>query len=109
MKVNNLFNPLPTLGDDEHFQTLLKNENVHIERIVSLGHSTADGQWYDQVQDEWVVLLTGAATLAFAEGKTVDMKAGDHIHLPAGCKHKVASTTEKEHSVWLAVHFPPST
>lgn len=36
---------------------------VRVERIVSQGHVTPPGQWYDQDWDEWVSLLSGAARL----------------------------------------------
>ncbi|WP_306304460.1 hypothetical protein [Methylogaea oryzae] len=47
----------------ECFQTLMRAPGVRVERIVSQGHVTPPGQWYDQDWDEWVSLLSGAARL----------------------------------------------
>ena len=78
----NLFADLPTRLPDELVTTLLEAADVRIERIVSHGHASPEGFWYDQQQNEWVVLLTGAARLRF-EDETVDMKPGDFVNIPA--------------------------
>ena len=50
---------------------------MRIERIVSTGQSSPPGFWYDQADDEFVVLLSGSARLRFEEGYvTLDMKPG---------------------------------
>ncbi len=46
-----------------------------IERIVSQGHRSPDGFWYDQKENEFVVLIAGAARLAF-EGPAEVMEMG---------------------------------
>lgn len=46
---------------------------MRIERIISHGHASPEGFWYDQGQSEWVVVLKGAARLQFEDG-TVEMK-----------------------------------
>ena len=89
---------------DELITTLLESTNVRIERIVSHGHASPDDFWYDQAQDEWVVLLKGAATLRF-EDATVEMKPGDFLNIPAHKRHRVESTTPDEPTIWLAVHY----
>jgi len=61
----NLFAALPTRLPAELVTTLLEAADVRIERIVSHGHASPEGFWYDQEQHEWVVLLTGAAKLKF--------------------------------------------
>ncbi|WP_141701712.1 hypothetical protein [Methyloceanibacter marginalis] len=33
---------------------------MRLERIVSTGQATAEGDWYDQAWDEFVVLVSGA-------------------------------------------------
>jgi cupin 2 domain-containing protein len=45
--------------DTELFEALLDRPGVRLERIVSTGQTTPDGDWYDQTADEWVVLLRG--------------------------------------------------
>lgn len=100
----NLFNNLPTQPPDEVVQTILAAAQVRIERIVSHGHTSPDGFWYDQEQHEWVVVLKGAAKLRF-EDRTVEMKAGDFINIPAHKRHRVEWTTPDEPTIWLAVHY----
>jgi cupin 2 domain-containing protein len=102
----NVFDDLPPTLPDELFTTLLESANVRIERIVSQGHSSPEGFWYDQDQHEWVILLKGAARLRF-EDETVEMKSGHFINIPAHKKHRVEWTTPDEPTIWLAVRYEP--
>ncbi len=52
---NNLYTDLPENIPDELLTTLLKAANIRIERIVSHGHASPDGFWYDQEEHEWVI------------------------------------------------------
>lgn len=102
----NLFDDIPDHLPDELFTTLLENAQVRIERIVSHGHASPPGFWYDQDQQEWVVVLRGTARIHFeGEEALVEMKAGDFITIAAHRRHRVAWTTPDEPTVWLAVHF----
>jgi len=101
---SNLFTGLPLSLPDELFTTLIDSANIRIERIVSHGHTSPDGFWYDQNRNEWVVVLKGAARLRF-EDEVVEMKPGDFVNIPAHKKHRVEWTTPHETTVWLAVHF----
>ena len=106
MTTSNLFADLPDRLPTELFTTLLEATNVRIERIVSHGHSSPDGFWFDQDQDEWVVLLKGAARLRFeGDDQTVEMKPGDFVNIPARKRHRVEWTTPDEPTIWLAVHY----
>ena len=40
-----------------------------IERIVSEGHVSPEGFWYDQDEPEWVALIRGTAELEFENGR----------------------------------------
>lgn len=101
----NLFADLPPPADDEIFQTLFAHPGCRVERIVSHGHASAPGDWYDQDGDEWVVLLAGEAVLCFDGSGEVKLEAGDWIAIPAHRRHRVASTSGD--AVWLAVHVAP--
>jgi cupin 2 domain-containing protein len=102
----NLFAELPPHLPDELFTTLLDAANVRIERIVSLGHASPEGFWYDQDQHEWVIVLKGVARLGFEdEEQPVEMKTGDFLNIPAHKKHRVEWTTPDEPTIWLAVHY----
>src|SRR3979490_2292301 len=101
---SNLFADLPGHLPGELLTTLLDDANVRIERIVSHGHASPQGFWYDQEQHEWVVVLKGAARLRFEDG-TVEMKPGDCLNIPAHQKHRVEWTTPDEPTIWLAVFY----
>ena len=100
----NLFTDLPPNLTKELFQTLITAADVRIERIVSHGHASPEGFWYDQGQHEWVMVLKGAARLQFEDG-TVEMKPGDFVNIPAHKRHRVEWTTPDEPTVWLAVFY----
>ena len=106
MRHANIFAEIPKDLPDELFETLVKRESIHIERIVSRQHVTADNQWYDQQHDEWVMVLQGQAILEFAQDKqTLRLICGDYCLIPAHCQHRVVWTAEDQDTVWLAVHF----
>lgn len=104
--MTNLFSELSLSLPDELFTVLLDTANIRIEQIVSHGHASPKGFWYDQNQHEWVVVLKGAARLRFEhEAQPVEMKQGDFVNIPAHRKHRVDWTTTDEPTVWLAVHY----
>lgn len=101
----NITDSLPLTLTEEQFQTLAQKGNVKIERILSYGQTTPTGEWYDQTQDEWVMLVRGEAKLEYDDGSQIDLKRGDYVMIPAHTKHRVAWTIENELTIWLAVHF----
>jgi cupin 2 domain-containing protein len=105
MEVRNLFTDLPIETADEVFTDLLSGENWRLVRIVSNGQTTPEGEWHDQDEYEWVLLLRGAAALLF-EGETQPqtLKPGDFVHIPPHKKHRVAWTDTEQPTVWLALH-----
>jgi len=102
--ITNLFAEIPTRLPDEMFTTLIASPDVRIERIISHGHVSPDGFWYEQDQHEWVIVLQGRAWLQFEE-QTIEMHPGDFVNIPASSKHRVAWTTPDEPTVWLAVYY----
>ncbi len=86
----------------EDVDTLFEQAHVKIERIVSHNHQSPPGFWYDQENDEWVIVLRGSATLEFAGGEMVQMNAGDYLQIARHVRHRVARTDNE--TVWLAVH-----
>ena len=89
----------------EQCLTLLEGGRVRVERIVSNAHSSPAGFWYDQPEDEWVMVLRGQATLEFNDGESVAMRAGDHVTIAGHVRHRVSETDAE--TVWLAVHVKP--
>ena len=102
----NLFEGIPGELPEEWMEVLAKNGHVRIERIVSEGHTSPKNFWYDQDEDEWVLLVAGSAVLQFEE-ETVELGPGDHLLIPARRRHRVKSTSATEKTVWLAVLFTP--
>lgn len=102
----NLFTGIPEKLPAELFETLLQTHKVRIERIISRGHVTQPGAWYDQDRDEWVLLLQGAARICFAGAAApLDMAGGDYVYIPAHCKHRVEWTDPQQQTLWLAIHL----
>ena len=106
MNANNLLDDLPADLPDELFTPLLKASNVRIERIVSHGHASPPGFWYDQDDNEWVVVIEGRAAIEF-EGRAepVELRRGSYMNIPAHAKHRIVSTDPNQKTVWLAVHY----
>ena len=102
--ISNLFQLPERRTFDEVFEVLARGDNLKIERIVSTGHSTPMGEWYDQAADEWVGLLQGEAQLQYGDGSLQQLHAGDWILIPAHLKHRVERTSESPPCVWLAIH-----
>lgn len=103
-KTRNLLQDLPPAAPGEAFEALLQRRNVTLERIVSRGQTTPDGEWYDQDRDEWVLLLSGAARLLIeGEGETA-LGPGDTLLLPAHRRHRVTWTDPTRPTVWLTLH-----
>lgn len=102
----NLFSPIQSNPAEESFLDLLRGKDFRIERIVSRGHRSPEGFWYDQPRPEWVLLLKGAARLAI-EGKEqpICLNEGDYCLLSAHLRHRVEWTAEDRETVWLAVHY----
>lgn len=106
LDVGNILADIPAQLPEELTTALLQNDKVQIQRIVSRGHASREGEWYDQAQDEWVILLRGKAVLEFA-GQTAltTLVEGDYLLIPAHCRHRVHWTDPDIDSIWLAVHF----
>lgn len=103
--MRNLLHPLPSDLKEEVIETLVQARSVRIERIVSQGQASPEGFWYDQSEDEWVVVLAGAARLQFEGEEPLAMKTGDAVLIPAHRRHRVEWTTPDEPTIWLAIHF----
>ena len=105
-EIRNILADLPPALSGEVVDTLAETDSVRIERIVSNGQGTPEGEWFDQEQDEWVLVLAGSAGLLFdGVQEPRRLGVGDHILIPAGCRHRVAWTDPAVSTVWLAVHF----
>lgn len=87
----------------ERFRELARMANVVVEEIVS--SASPELGTYLQVQDEWVVVLDGAAVME-VDGVEVRLGPGDWVLLPAAMPHRVLTTAAGTR--WLAVHVHPT-
>ena len=85
----------------EQSLSLFENLFVKIERIVSESYSSPPGFWYDQDEDEWVMVVRGEATLEFEKQEFERMKEGDYVTIPRHVRHRVRQTDPE--TIWFSV------
>ena len=101
----NLLAGLPSRSEEEQIERLVGGPDFRIERVVSTGQASPPGVWYDQSDDEFVVVLAGAARLCFEEGeRSLDLRPGDWVEIPAHVRHRVEWTQADPPTIWLTVH-----
>ncbi|XPV68687.1 MAG: cupin domain-containing protein [Halarcobacter sp.] len=104
----NIFDSLPIDKENEKFFEIFKNENIRIEKIVSNGQKSLENFWYDQKENEFILLLQGDAILEVIENndiKEIKLKTGDYLDIKAHVKHRVAYTSESKTTIWLAIFY----
>lgn len=118
---NSLFANIPNDLSAEVFEDIVKSDNVRIERIISNGQTSPEHGWYNQDQNEWVIVIKGRAQLIFENPldnsvdspvnhsdknqTVVDLNVGDYINIPSHTKHKVSYTDTTQPTIWLAVFY----
>ncbi|MFS1444299.1 MULTISPECIES: cupin domain-containing protein [unclassified Vibrio] len=101
----NIYADIPSSLPNEMFNALISNENIRIERILSHGHSSPEEGWYNQDENEWVMVLEGQGVIEFEDGRVVTLSKGDYINIAGREKHKVIGTVENVVTIWLAVFY----
>ncbi|MEM7758216.1 MAG: cupin domain-containing protein [Cyanobacteria bacterium P01_A01_bin.40] len=101
----NIFKLPEKLGQQELFETLFQNDRILIERIVSTGQITPEGEWYDQKRNEWLIVLQGNAELSYEDGSRIKLTTGDYLLIPAHQKHRVERTSNQPPCIWLTLFF----
>ena len=102
----NVFDGIVPDDAGESFSTLYKQVGLQIERIVSHGHSSPPGDWFDQDQGEWVIVLSGSASLLFEDEPAArSLHAGDWLYIAPHRRHRVESTDSFVPTIWIAAHF----
>jgi len=100
----NIFEDLPDAGAGEVIEIVagFGQGAVRVERIISGGHASAEDFWYEQDEDEWVMLVRGEARLSIeGRDKALEMLPGDHIELPAKLRHRIDFVSDD--ALWIAV------
>lgn len=110
MHTGNLLAHIPSPLPTELFSDLVSTNHFRIERIVSQGQHTPPGEWFDQDEHEWVLVVQGEAILLFLEPEAgaqerVHLGPGDYINIPARCQHRVEWTHASETTVWLCIYY----
>jgi len=101
-----LLEGIPVELPEEIFDTLCSTDNVRIERIVSRGHASPEGFWYDQENNEFILIVQGSAGLRLEnESDIMVLKTGDYLNIGAHVKHRVEWTDPAGETIWLAVHY----
>lgn len=102
----NLFEVIPRAMRDELVERITGAGAVRVERIVSRGHASPPGFWYDQEETEWVIVVRGRARLRFEAGDAIlDLGPGDHVTIPPHARHRVESTAPGQDTIWIAVFY----
>ena len=82
VEIKNIFADLPQQIGAEDFFRLFQSGSTNVERIVSRSHCSPPDFWYDEPEDEWVIVLRGHATLDFEKGESVELETGDYLTIP---------------------------
>lgn len=101
----NIFSNIPSAIPNEIFEDIINTEKLRIERIVSKGQTSPDTGWYDQTENEWLIVLSGYGIIEYINGDKIMLKQGDYLHIKAHEKHRVIETSKNEATVWLAIFY----
>jgi len=103
--IENIFQLQNSLASAELIEKLLEKDGVLIERIVSTGQVTPEGEWYDQDRNEWLIVLQGEGELSYEDNSRIKLTTGDYLLIPAHQKHRVEYTSTEPPCIWLTVFF----
>jgi cupin 2 domain-containing protein len=98
---------VPGRLEEEQFDTLLQTPGVRLQRVISPpAHAMGADEWFDQDEDEFVLVLQGRGALILeGQEQEVVLNPGDYLRLPAGLRHRIAWTDAQIPTIWLALHF----
>lgn len=101
-----LLGNVPVELPEEIIDPICSTDHVKIERIVSRGHASPTGFWYDQERNEFILIVQGSAGLKLEnEREIVVLKTGDYLNIGAHVRHRVEWTDLTCETIWLAVHY----
>ncbi|MGB5919875.1 cupin [Arcobacter sp.] len=105
MKKKNIFDKVNVDKNNEEYITLLREKSVRVERIVSNGQKSEDNFWYEQDENEFILLLEGDAIIEFEENREVKLIKGDFLDIKAREKHRIKYTSISQPTIWLAIFY----
>ncbi len=103
--MTNIFNNIPSEIPNEIFEDIISTEKLRIERIISKGQTSPDNGWYDQNENEWLIVLSGYGVIEYINGVKVTLKQGGYLNIKAHEQHRVIETSSDEATVWLAIFY----
>jgi cupin 2 domain-containing protein len=104
--IKSIYGEIPKTIPEEITESIISSGRIRIERIISRGQSSPKSFWYDQDQNEWVMVIKGKAKLKFFEQEgLIELNEGDYIDIPSHKKHRVEWTDPENETVWLAVFY----
>lgn len=103
--LGNIYQFLPKDMKQEHFDDIIRSSTVRIERIISKGHTSPEEGWYDQEENEWVIVLRGAGKIEFEQGQETLLQEGSYMTIPKHVRHRVSWTDPDQDTIWLAVFY----
>jgi cupin 2 domain-containing protein len=101
----NMLSGIPNTIPEEVVSGIIETGSVRIKKIISKGHHSPDDEWYDQSENEWVMVVKGSGVLVFENGETVALTSGEYLNIPAHTRHRVSWTDPEEETIWLAVFY----
>ncbi len=105
MTTKNFFSNIPDQISQEIIETIFNTDAIRIERIISKGQASPENFWYNQSENEWVIVLEGKAMIKFEDQSIVTLHKGDYLFIPAFKKHRVEWTDPNQLTIWLAIFF----
>jgi cupin 2 domain-containing protein len=106
MKIKNIFNDIPSNLSKEILDEIILTDKIRIERIISKGQTSPENFWYDQEENEWVIVIKGKSKLKIIdEDELIELNEGDYINIPSHKKHRVEWTDPEIETIWLAVFY----
>jgi cupin 2 domain-containing protein len=104
---SDIWNDLPHYPQKlEIIDEIFHQDNIRIERIMSSGQVSPAGFWYDQTENEWLILISGYAELSLQNpDQTVFLKPGDFLYITAHRKHRINITDPDNPTLWITLFF----
>lgn len=98
---------VPARLEEEQFDTLLQTPGIRLQRVISPpAHTMRADEWFDQDEDEFVLVLQGRGALILeGQAQEIVLNPGDYLRLPAGLRHRIAWTDAQIPTIWLALHL----
>ena len=103
----NVFENVGGFLENEEFQELASSEYVKIERIVSTGHRSAENHWYDQPENEWVLVLSGRGVIEYEDGRVIGAPEGTAFDLTGTAATVEGLTLDSPLTLAFKVSAPP--